>query len=661
MSRSSGLTMVELLVATAIGSLSIIALGGFAVHVHANLFGLHERQGLIEMRDLTAVTLSNPAAVSKTLKDPNNPSFACLGAPTTCPTAPTLVQLLDPQGNPVAFVYDPVAAASGKYLGFDAQGAACTSSSPTGDPNCRFQARVSWSIVCPTCAAPQIKWQVAFTDASQAPGEPPVQRWNFAWRTNSANSQIAGIKAGWGGDVCVWYKNGTAKCWGSNATGNLGYGTIGTNSPTPGFVLDSANNQVTGIQKIVDNTGGSCALMSNQTVQCWGQNISESQLGLGAAFTGVGAVARVSGPVLTGAGTAMGNVSDVYAGYFGACAQVTNGAGPQLWCWGWQGYPVGTHLDVPLLFSNFDTSWLYAEQVQSGSGWWLKTCVTPNMFPTSPTMTLAVDCEYDAWNGLVSPAVSYMPPSFTGEAESDFTMCLIIPPNGEVTCWGADGFQNWGRMGTPAPVAPPPPPPDILPVNYHFVNHNNRIAAVGGGLRPYNDTATTVSAGNLQGAIAMAPKTHDFNCALVQDPVTSIRNVVCWGWNGEGECGSPNLGAYYGPGYVVAPGGGPGLLGVKQLDATLSTVCATTDAGNVYCWGINITGILGSAGPPGQSSAPVQIPLPGPAASVAVGEGYACAALTSGDVYCWGDNSLGELGNGTVGGTNATPQKVIGL
>jgi alpha-tubulin suppressor-like RCC1 family protein len=52
----------------------------------------------------------------------------------------------------------------------------------------------------------------------------------------------------------------------------------------------------------------------------------------------------------------------------------------------------------------------------------------------------------------------------------------------------------------------------------------------------------------------------------------------------------------------------------------------------------------------------------GPAACVtqlAVGRGHACALLDDGAVWCWGDNRMGQLGNGMISSTPGAPARVL--
>ncbi len=82
--------------------------------------------------------------------------------------------------------------------------------------------------------------------------------------------------------------------------------------------------------------------------------------------------------------------------------------------------------------------------------------------------------------------------------------------------------------------------------------------------------------------------------------------------------------------------------------------CATDVAGKVFCWGDNSKGELGNGGT-ASSAVPVEVyGLPGPVTALSAGGGYTCA-VSAGRVYCWGDDYFGGLGDGKVQAVDPSP------
>lgn len=115
-------------------------------------------------------------------------------------------------------------------------------------------------------------------------------------------------------------------------------------------------------------------------------------------------------------------------------------------------------------------------------------------------------------------------------------------------------------------------------------------------------------------------------------------------------------------------------------EVKICPTCGLTIGGDVLCWGNNQRMQLGSAVagtctpvniPPVRpavnpqpvpcSITPVRVTIP-QAIRVDVGLLHACALTRAGDVYCWGWNAFGQVGNGVKGtGTSAEPPtKVAG-
>ena len=90
----------------------------------------------------------------------------------------------------------------------------------------------------------------------------------------------------------------------------------------------------------------------------------------------------------------------------------------------------------------------------------------------------------------------------------------------------------------------------------------------------------------------------------------------------------------------------PGLPGrPQQLALGRDFACALMSDGAVWCWGNNGVGQLGQGDLAARTTA-VRVPLPA-AASLSVGVAHACASTSDG-LWCWGGNFSGALGDGST-------------
>jgi Regulator of chromosome condensation (RCC1) repeat len=140
------------------------------------------------------------------------------------------------------------------------------------------------------------------------------------------------------------------------------------------------------------------------------------------------------------------------------------------------------------------------------------------------------------------------------------------------------------------------------------------------------------------------------SCALIGGTV----RCAGWGWQGQlgnGETGVTANRDSFEPVVTNASAGTP-LGGVTSISTGYLHVCARLDSGEARCWGNNELGQLGDgAGGAGKRSAlPVVVrsaaqgpPLDG-VVQLASGYAHACAVLAEGTARCWGEGRDGELG-----------------
>ncbi|MAO84129.1 MAG: hypothetical protein CMH50_09650, partial [Myxococcales bacterium] len=123
-----------------------------------------------------------------------------------------------------------------------------------------------------------------------------------------------------------------------------------------------------------------------------------------------------------------------------------------------------------------------------------------------------------------------------------------------------------------------------------------------------------------------------------------VGRVWCWGKGAAGQLGhgqTPDLSRR--PVILPAVAGG----GYVEVVSGAVTSCARTTGGQVYCWGSDNNGAVGNGGAQsGIYNTPQQVQgLPLPAVSITSGAFHNCAMLTDGSVYCWGSGGEGQLGN----------------
>ncbi len=166
-------------------------------------------------------------------------------------------------------------------------------------------------------------------------------------------------------------------------------------------------------------------------------------------------------------------------------------------------------------------------------------------------------------------------------------------------------------------------------------------------------------AGTLRNITAISAAEHHA-CALD----TSGR-VYCWGGNNDGELGNLTARDSRSPVQVRGVGGGGALVNITAVAAGSHHSCALDRGGHVYCWGDNTFGQLGS-NTSTSSRAPVQVADLGGVRTldniiaITAGRDHSCAIDRNGHAFCWGDNAFGQLGDNTKTG-RAAPTSVVGV
>ncbi|MGE0784858.1 MAG: RCC1 domain-containing protein [Sandaracinaceae bacterium] len=173
-------------------------------------------------------------------------------------------------------------------------------------------------------------------------------------------------------------------------------------------------------------------------------------------------------------------------------------------------------------------------------------------------------------------------------------------------------------------------------------------ACLSGPTHPVVDAST-----NPLGRVRRMVATRSSTCAILEEDGAAY----CWG---QHEAYGTDFGPHATPLQIdTSVGGTRPLENVVSIALTELHGCVIEDRDgmvSIYCWGENSAGELGdgtsTTRPHPSESAGVDTSLIGTPVDVVVGGGFSCALNMDGEVYCWGQNWA--LGDGT-GSARMTP------
>ena len=245
-----------------------------------------------------------------------------------------------------------------------------------------------------------------------------------------------------------------------------------------------------------------------------------------------------------------------------------------------------------------------------------------------------------------------------GSGSAGHHTCAMMTDN-TLQCWGEDfGGQighggNSGWHTTPYPVAMPPGKTAIQISNgghhtcaimddnslYCWGENEEGIVGVG---ESGTDVVTPYPINLPAGRTAVAVSTGWKSSCVILDDGTGM----CWGLNGEGQLGDGTTADRDEPTPITILPPNSSLVAIAT--GTLTT-CALLDNGSVACWGKNDVGQFGDGTTTSSTSLKYASLPPGRTAiSIDLGKYHACSILDDNSSVCWGNNTDGQIGDGTT-------------
>ena len=468
-----------------------------------------------------------------------------------------------------------------------------------------------------------------------------------AWSAHApAQTAIAGAtRVSTGADhSCAVTAQGGVECWGRNSTGQLGDGTT-----TARRLATPVAGLASGVSAVAAGANHTCALTSLGAVKCWGNN-SSGQLG---DDSGPGSrLTPVDVSNLTG-------VTAIVVGGRHSCA-LTGGT---VKCWGannWGQLGTGFPDNEPTPADVVGLSGVTA--ITAGED---HTCARTSAGAAKCWgFNLNGQLGDDTTNSAIEPTdVSGLSSGVTAISAGAAHTCAVV--TGAVRCWGANEFGALGDGTTTERLVPTPVSGVSGVATVAAGGFHTCAVTSGGGARCWGRNhegqlgdgttgreLTVVNVSGLSSGVASIAAGARHSCSLDAAGV-----VKCWGWNlssqlGNGRSSNNRLQ----PVAVTALNSAA----VNRVAAGDGYSCAVTTGGATKCWGWNENGQLGDGSNENRLAAVDAVGLSTGSTAITTGYSHTCALGSGGAARCWGSNSNGQLGNGNQVGQFA-PTGVTGL
>jgi len=382
-----------------------------------------------------------------------------------------------------------------------------------------------------------------------------------------------------------------------------------------------ANNKVSAGYK------HTCAILDNGEAKCWGRD-NYGQLGDGGS-TNTDTNAPSSTVINLGSGRTAVAVS---AGAHHACAILDNG---DLKCWGSDDY--GQLGDGG---TNTNTSGPSSTAINLGTG---RTAVAVSA-GMSHTCAILDNGDLKCWgsdgfgqlgdggstntntSGPSSTAINLGTGRTAVAVSAGIGHTCAILDNGDLKCWGRDNYGQLGDGGS---------------------NTNTNAPS-----------STAISLGSGRTAVAVATGTYH-TCAILDNG-----DLKCWGWDSNGQLGDGGSNTNLNAPSSTAINLGSGRTAVAVSAGMSYHTCAILDNGDLKCWGSDSNGQLGDGGTNTNTNAPsstaIDLGTGRTAVAVSAGIQHTCAILDNGEAKCWGLDDYGQLGDGGSNSNQGSPVAVSG-
>jgi alpha-tubulin suppressor-like RCC1 family protein len=402
---------------------------------------------------------------------------------------------------------------------------------------------------------------------------------------------------------CAVRTGGAAYCWGDNSFGQIGDGTTASRV-APTLVSGGYTWSTISTFRHTYSSGyaTTCGVTTTGTGYCWGGNSNGT--------VGDGSTTQRTTPTLVSGGYTW---QTIQVGWIDVCGLTTSGA---IYCWGNNSAGEG---------GAGNTTQHSSPTLVTGGYTWASLSVGDQSACGVTTSNVGY-CWGANWNGQIgngnttsqsSPTLISGSHSWSQISTGENGACGVTT-TGVGYCWGAGGNGQLGSGGTPGQQTSP--------------------IAVSGGY-----TWSQIAEGSASA------------CG-----VTTSGTGYCWGYNNNGQLGNNSLTQSTTPSAISGNINFSSITAAANNTSSQDTMCGLSVGGIAYCWGYNANNQIGD-----RTTTTRQVPVAvvwvnvNTTTNVAPGGRTSCAIRNGGIAYCWGDNSYGQLGNGSTL-NSSVPTMVLG-
>ena len=396
--------------------------------------------------------------------------------------------------------------------------------------------------------------------------------------------------------TCAIKSDNTLWCWGANGNGQLG-----DNTTTQRNIPTTVNGGGTW-KYVAAGAAHTCGIKTDDTLWCWGSN------GNGRTARNTTSGNTLVPTAITGGGT----WSSVTAGDAHGCAIDTSA---NLYCW-------GSNANGRTGLNTSSGNTLTATGINGGGSW--KQVVASMEHSCGIRSDDTIRCWGHNWVGHLGDNTTtprQVPTALNGggtwkSISSNYSQhTCAIKTDDTLWCWG---YNEEGQLGD-------------------------------GSMSGYSIIPVASVSGAWQQVSAGSPFGSGFTCGI-----RTNGSMLCWGSNTQGQLANNKSS------YVMAPMAA-NASGAWKSVATGETggTCAIRADNSLWCWGDNNAGNLGD-GTSTQRNIPVSVSGGGTWTQVSKGDLHSCGIKSDQSLWCWGSNFAGQVGDNTQFNSYSVPTAVSG-